>query len=359
MAAGQTGEAPAATTDSQRLDHTKVSGMQPVLSVDIGATKVRAALVDADGRVQAKRTIPTNAGTGPTAILPRIAELVRQVMGDAPRGRVAGIGVGAPGPLDPWNGIVYDPPNLPGWHALPLRDHLSKEFGLPVYLGNDANLAALGEARFGAGAGVADLIYVTVSTGVGGGIISRGRLFLGAKGLAGELGHTVVEARGPKCNCGNVGCLEMLASGPAIARRGAAAARRGASARLAEMAAAATRPVSAEMVVQAARDGDTVARGIVERAGFYIGVGVVSATHLLNPSLVVIGGGVAIGAGDMLLDAVRDTIQRRAMPAFLPLPVVPAALGDDAGLLGAAALVRGESADGGKPAVEMAGTGST
>ena len=323
--------------------------MDNTLCVDIGATRVRVAMVSAGGHVSARRTIPTLAEAGPAAILPRIAALMREVMREAPGGTVAGIGIGAPGPLDPWHGIIYDPPNLPGWHALHLRDAWSDAFGLPVYLGNDANLAALGESRYGAGRHVTDMVYLTISTGVGGGIISGGRLFLGAKGLAGEIGHTAVEARGPRCNCGNVGCLEMLASGPAIARRGAAAARRGASPTLAEMAARAGSPVSAEMVVRAAREGDTVARGIVERAGFYIGVGVVSVAHLLNPSLIVIGGGVAIGAGDMLLDAVRDTLHRRAMAAFLPLPVVPAALGDDAGLLGAAALVCGASPDGGSP----------
>ena len=321
--------------------------MEQTLCVDIGGTRVRVALVSSDGVVAVRRTMPTMAETGPDAVVSRIADLMRDVLRAAAPESVAGIGVGVPGPLDPWRGIIYDPPNLPGWHAMHLRDMWSEAFGLPVYLGNDANLAGLGEHRFGAGRGVRDMVYLTVSTGVGGGIISGGRLFLGGSGLAGEVGHTSVEARGPRCNCGNVGCLEMLASGPAVARRGAAAARRGASRGILE--AACGSQVTAEIVVRAARDGDTVARGIIERAGFYIGVGVVNLAHLLNPSLIVIGGGVAIGAGDMLLDAVRYTVQSRCMPAFLPLPVVPAALGDDAGLLGAAALVWGTSPDGGVP----------
>lgn len=183
------------------------------------------------------------------------------------------------------------------------------------------------------------MVYLTISTGIGGGIISKGRLLLGAGGLAGEVGHTSVEARGRRCNCGNRGCLEVMAAGPAIARRGAEAVRRGRAPGIAARAGGNPKAVTAETVVGAALAGDSVARQIVERAGFYVGVGVVNLVHTLNPQLIVIGGGVALGASDLLLDHVRATVAARAMPPFQrDLRILPASLGDDAGLLGALAL---------------------
>lgn len=316
------------------------------LCLDIGATRVRVALLTSDGAVLARNTILTLAKEGPDCTLPRIEATMREVISSAPGSRVAAIGVGAPGPLDPWRGIIYNPPNLPGWNALALKDRWEGEFGLPTCVGNDANLAGLGEHRFGAGRGVADMVYLTISTGIGGGIITNGRLLLGADGLAGEIGHTSVEARGRRCNCGNVGCLEVMASGPAIARQGARALRRGKAPGIGALVGENAAAVTAETVVEAARAGDAAARSIVERAGFYLGVGVVNLVHMLNPRLVVVGGGVAIGAGDMLLNPARAVVQQRAMPAFRrDLQLVPAALGDEAGLLGALALVLAETRD--------------
>jgi glucokinase len=190
-----------------------------VLAVDIGATRVRIAVIEEHGALLWRESLLTQAQNGPAVTLERIAAVIQQAMTSAPGGNVSAIGIGAPGPLDPWEGIIYDPPNLPGWDALPLKRIFQDRFGLPVYVGNDANLAGLGEYRYGAGRGVSDIVYLTISTGVGGGIISNGRLLLGADGLAGETGHMSVEARGPRCNCGNRGCLEVVASGPAIARR--------------------------------------------------------------------------------------------------------------------------------------------
>jgi glucokinase len=310
-----------------------------VLAIDIGATRVRVAVIDEGGAILWREGLLTLAADGPAATLSRIAAAMNRALASPHGSQVTAIGIGAPGPLDPWTGVIYNPPNLPGWDALPLGRLLQDQFGLPVHLGNDANLAALGEHRYGAGRGASDMVYLTISTGVGGGIISGGKLLLGADGLAGEIGHTSVQARGPRCGCGNFGCLEVMAAGPAIARHGARALRRGQSPGIAAGAGNHARAVTAEMVVGAALAGDRVARDIVQRAGFYIGVGTVNLLHTLNPRLVVIGGGVALGAGDLLLDAVRSTVAARAMPPFKrDLRILPASLGDDAGLLGALVL---------------------
>ncbi len=189
-----------------------------VVGVDLGGTQIRVCLADTGGEILREAKQPTLAREGLQPVLGRIKETIAQVLQGTPVADVLSIGVGSPGPLDPRTGVVIAPPNLPGWHDVPLRDILSQEFGLPVYVNNDANVAALAEQRFGAGRGCSDIVYLTISTGVGGGIICGGQLLLGAHGLAGEPGHITVEPDGPRCNCGNVGCLEVMAAGPAIAR---------------------------------------------------------------------------------------------------------------------------------------------
>jgi glucokinase len=306
------------------------------VAVDLGGTRFRVALCDARGALRARHTYPTESARGPDRILEHIASAIRTVLAAAPAdAEVAGIGVAAPGPLDPWRGLIYQAPNLPGWENLPLAERLAALTGYPVRVGNDANLAALGEHRFGAGRGVAHLVYVTVSTGVGGGIIVNNELWLGARGAAGEIGHTVIERYGPPCSCGNRGCVEALASGTAIARRAAAALAAGRPSRL---GAAGTQP-SAEAVARAAADGDALAIEILEEAARALAVGLVNLLHLCDPQLIVIGGGVA-RAGEHWWRALRDEVARRALPVYRQeLRLVPAALGDDAGLVGAAAMV--------------------
>ncbi|MEW6232294.1 MAG: ROK family protein [Chloroflexota bacterium] len=316
--------------------------LEVIIGADLGGTKIRSALFDVRGHLLARKSLPTLAFRGPDVVLGRIVACLREMVAAAQGQAILGIGLGAPGPLNPWTGVISTPPNLPGWHDVPLRDLLAQEFHLPVYVGNDANLAALGEHRFGAGKGVDDLIYITVSTGIGGGIISGGRLFLGADGAAGEVGHQTLDINGPRDRCGNVGCLEVLAAGPAIARQANEAIARGEATAIATLAQAENRPISAEHVERAARQGDRLAQQILERAGENIGVGVVNLLHLFNPRLVIIGGGVA-NAGELLLEPIRRTVQERAMEVFRRnLRIVPAALGDDAGLYGAVALVLSE-----------------
>jgi glucokinase len=311
-----------------------------IVGVDVGGTQIRAALADGEGRIIHRTSCLTLAEEGLEPVIGRIKGAIYEVMGSTDRGQVRGIGITAPGPLDPWKGIIMEAPNLSGWKNVPLKELMEEEFGLPVLVGNDANLAALAEQRFGAGQGVADLIYITVSTGIGGGIIIDNKLLLGAQGFAGEVGHHTIEAHGPRCNCGNIGCLEALAAGPAIARCARELIRNGIGTTIADLVDGDLDKITAREVNQAAQAGDPVAIELFRQAGFYIGVGIVNLLHLFNPSLIVIGGSVT-KAGDLLFEPIRATVRERAMASYYweDTPIVPAALGDDVGLLGAVALV--------------------
>ena len=315
-----------------------------IVGVDLGGTRIRACLADERGTILARANRLTLAEEGLDAVLRRIVEAVREAIGKHKASEITGLGITAPGPLDPKTGVIFTPPNLPGWHNVPLKAILEKELGLPVYAGNDANLAALGERHFGAGQGVDDLIYITVSTGIGGGVIACGKLLVGAAGAAAEVGHHTIDIHGPRCNCGNVCCLEVLAAGPAIARQAIAAIQRGEETLMATLAQQAGDVVTAAHVTRAAHAGDAVAGRIMRQVGEYIGVGVVNLLHLFNPRLVIIGGGVAMGAGELLFGPIREMVQERAMEIYRPTRIVPADLGDDVGLLGAVALVLTERA---------------
>ena len=247
--------------------------------------------------------------------------------------------MGVAGPIDQ-NGVVLSPPNLPGWDNTPLRSLWEEEFRVPVYIGNDCNLAALGEYRFGAGMGRDNIVYIAIGTGIGGGVIIDGRLFTGSGGLATELGHMTIDPSGPRCNCGNTGCLEALASGTAIARAAVERIQCGEASTITRLATSDLGRVTAETVQTAAISGDKLARDVIERAGRDLGIGITNLLHLFNPELVIIGGGVAM-MGELILNPARKTVAERAMPGFI-VPIVPSSLGDDAGLLGAVALV-GES----------------
>ncbi len=312
------------------------------LTVDLGGTQIRAALCDATGRIHRRVQDLTRAVEGQDAVIDRIKRALTQALGDTPRDRVRGIGIAAPGPLDPKAGVIVFAPNLFGWHNVPLRQIIQDHFGLPTFLGNDANLAALAEHRFGAGRGVRHLIYITVSTGIGGGIIEDGRLLLGARGFAAEVGHHTVEAEGPLCNCGNVGCLEMMSAGPAIARTAREAIERGAQSVLSSMVEGDLDRITGRLVYEAALQDDAVAIDALHRAGHYLGVGIVNLLHLFNPELIIIGGSVA-KAGDFLFDPMWETIRARSHPIYWEhLRIVPPELGDDVGLLGALALILSE-----------------
>jgi len=309
-----------------------------ILALDLGGTRFRLALVDQTGKLHRRFVALTHAEDGREQVLRRIKEAAREMTSSVGLETVQGMGIAAPGPIDPVSGVLLTPPNLPGWENTPLKSLFEEEFRFPVYVGNDANLAALGEHRYGAARGVDDFVYITISTGIGGGIISGGRLLLGAKGLAGEVGHMTIDLQGPQCSCGNTGCWEAMASGSAIARTAIERIKGGRESVITSLVGAELEKVTAETVEQAARSGDPLAQEVMAEAGTLIGVGLVNLIHIFNPRLIVIGGGVS-KAGDLIFEPARRIIAQRAMPPFREVEIIPAALGDDAGLLGAAVLV--------------------
>ena len=313
--------------------------MKSYIGVDLGGTNIRAERFTPEAASLARFELKTNAHEGPRPVLDRLVQVIQKVT-PADRGELGGIGIGAPGPLDPKAGVVIKAANLPGWENVPLRDVLQARFGVPVWLGNDANLAALAEWKYGAARGHDDVLYLTISTGIGGGIISGGRVITGARGMGGEVGHTIaVGPDGPLCGCGQRGCLESVASGPAIARRAVERIREGVQSRILALAPGGLADVSAETVGRAADEGDRLAREVVGDAGAHLGRSIASLMHIFNPSIVVIGGGVS-QMGDVLFDAVRAGVQKFAQTEayWKNCPIVPAALGEEVGLLGGLAL---------------------
>lgn len=305
-----------------------------ILTVDLGGTQIRAARYTPDGRLEKRVAVPTPADEGPEAVLNRMEETVRAVWPEDGT-PVAALSVSAPGPVDAHRGVVRFTPNIARWKDVPLRDRMAGTFGIPTFVSNDANLAALGEFRFGAGQSVRDLVYLTISTGIGGGVIIDGRLFEGGQGLGGEVGHMVIEPDGPPCGCGGHGCLEAVASGTAIARDARAVVERGEPSLLARYW---PEEITAQTVAEAAAKGDELSRRIFARAGFYIGLAIVSLMYLFSPALFILGGSV-VKAGDLLLEPLRQTVRERAQRVYWGnTPIVQATLGDDGVLLGALAL---------------------
>ena len=308
-----------------------------VLALDVGGTQIRAALCDRSGAIHARMAVPTAGREGTEAVMNRIEHALREVW--LPQADAGAIGVSAPGPLDPWTGVVFRCHNIPGWDDYPLAEILRRRLGLPVVVGDDANLAALAEQRYGAGRGHDNLIYLTISTGVGSGIVVDGRLLLGARGIGAEAGCMIVDAGGPPCPSGSHrGCLESLVSGPAIARRMRERIARG------ERSSLVATPgglgeITAHEVAEAAQAGDPLATDVLREAGVYLGLGLVSLLHLFNPEVIVVGGSVC-KAGALLLEPAREVVRQQCLTDryWRELSMVPAALGDDVALVGAAAL---------------------
>jgi glucokinase len=306
--------------------------MSCYIAVDVGGTLIRAACYQDNSSTPSKvERIPTRM-SGENA-LARIISLIREVW--PIEDEVASIGVAAPGPLDPYKGIVFNAPNIEGWINFPLQSHLEEAFNTNVAIGNDANLAALGESSYGAGQGHSHLIYVTVSTGIGGGIIVGDQLLLGHQGLAAEIGHVTVQPDGPLCGCGHRGHLEAIASGPAIARWFEEQLETGAQSSLD----ISQKPITAKMIGNAAADGDQLAIQAFTRAGEFLGLALTGFIHIFNPTIIIIGGGVS-RTGALLLDPLRKKMEEQVLsPQYLEvLTITTAALGDDAGLAGALAL---------------------
>lgn len=306
-----------------------------IVAGDLGGTNFRTALIDRAGRLHYRTSTQTNAEKGPAVVIEMMVGQFRAAIERAGNGRILAVSTTAPGPLDPWSGLVFQPPNLPGWNEVPLRDILEERLGKPAFVSNDANAAALAEHRFGAGRGTRHLIYVTVSTGVGGGVITNDRLLLGAHGASGEIGHIVVDPAGPRCNCGNRGCVESLASGPAITSHFIDRMREGRDTTLAGLP---IEQITTTRIVMAAESGDGLAIDVLAEAGRWLGIAIANMLHLFDPEIVVIGGGVS-KAGELIFAPMRAEIDQRTMEHFREnYRIAMASLGDDVCLYGAAAI---------------------
>jgi glucokinase len=313
--------------------------MAHFIGVDMGGTNLKAGVVDTnDGAVSGLTTIPTLAHEGPQAVMHRMAGLVQSVAAHCQdMGRIQGIGIGVPGVLDLEHGLTLFLPNLPGaWPDVPLRDTIARLTGLTTVILNDARSITFGEWRFGAGRGVETIACFAIGTGIGGGLVIDGKLHLGIGGTGGELGHQVIDFNGPQCGCGNRGCLEVYASGPAIAAMGAKAVLQGLTTKIGAMVDYDLNRITPELICQAAQEGDAIARGIYELAGMYIGVAAANLCVVLGPQRIVIAGGVA-KAGELLLDPIRRTVRERVkvMPVE-QVEIMPSKLGVIAGVIGAA-----------------------
>lgn len=310
-----------------------------VLGIDIGGTSFTVGAVLEDGsRVAAMQNAPTIAESGADIVLDRIIGLTRAVMDETqaadPSATFIGVGAGAPGPLDTKSGLVLLTPNL-GWVDYPLAERLHQGLRLPVVIDNDANCAVLGEWWMGAARGTKHAIGFTIGTGIGGGIIVNGRLYHGASDCAGEIGHTTIDSNGRRCACGNYGCLEAYASGPAIARRATEAIEAGAESRLPALVGGELSRITAQLVYEAAEAGDELAREVVHDTAHFLGAGVANLVNVFNPEVVVVCGGVR-RAGDLLFAPLRREVARRAFkPAVAAVRILPSEL-DTPGVQGAA-----------------------
>lgn len=314
--------------------------MKKYIGVDLGGTNIKAGLVDMEaGRVIASTSIPTLAREGHDAVLQRMVDVVKRVLTEnhLTTAEVGGIGVGLPGVVDLENGTTKFLPNLPGtWPNVPVRQVISDQTGIPVSLLNDVRAITLGEWRFGAGKGVDTMACFAIGTGVGGGLVIDNKLNLGLGGAAGELGHQIIDYNGPRCGCGNHGCLEAFASGPAIAALGMKAVVQGLTTSIGKLVDYDLNKISADVIARAANDGDQVAREIWEQVGAYYGFAIANIVVAVGPRKVVMAGGVA-AAGELLLTPIRRTLKERI--SFMPIDkveIVSAQLGNNAGVMGLA-----------------------
>jgi glucokinase len=307
-----------------------------ICGVDLGGTKINTGIIDYNGNVLESIKVLTNAQEGAEAGINRICESILQVLkltGLQIRD-LKGIGIGSPGPLDTKKGIILYTSNLPGWGNIHIIDIIKEKLKIPVKIINDANAAALGEFLFGEGRGINNLLYVTISTGIGGGAVIGGKLYGGANSNAVEIGHMTIDINGPKCGCGNYGCFEALASGTAIARFAKNFIESGRDSQIKFLSG--NEPIRAEHVFEAARNKDKLALEIIDREAFYLGVGIANLINLYNPQRIVLGGGVS-NELEMFYEKMIDTIRKRALKSNVDIcEIVKTKLGSDIGIIGAA-----------------------
>lgn len=310
------------------------------IGIDVGGTNVKIALVDEKGKIKYSNSVPTRAEMGYEYTVNNIKQAIYDLLKETklePK-NIEGIGFGFPGQVDYKSGIVRLAPNIPGWVDVPIAKLIEDEFHIPTRVDNDVRCAALGELNFGAGKGCENLICITVGTGIGSGLIVNGKLVRGASNAAGEIGHIKLQMNdGPICGCGDTGCLEAFASGPSIVAMAEDYIRGGKSTKFREMAN--SNPITPYIVCEAAKAGDPVAKRIFTIMGEYIGIGMASVVNLLNPEKIIVGGGVA-DAGELLMTPLKETLKKRAMKiAGEAVEVVPAQLGNTAGVIGASLLI--------------------
>jgi glucokinase len=310
-----------------------------VIGVDLGGTNARAALVTREGEVLCQARQPSAADQPAAATIAQIVAACEEVLRaqGVAAAEVLGIGIGLPGIMDSESGVCFWSPNFPHWKDVPIGPAVSEALGVPAFILNDAKCAALGELLFGAGKGVRNMVMITLGTGIGGAFVVDGRLLIGPNGSIGEVGHHTVDPKGRRCGCGNYGCWEAMCARDAIIERAERALQSGRASRLRRLAGRGE--VTPGLVSRAAEEGDALAREVLDETGFYIGVGVANLINMLNPERFVIGGGIA-QAGELLFAPIRRTVDSRAVPLQRgTAEIVPAALGDQAGVVGAAVLV--------------------
>ena len=312
------------------------------IGIDVGGTNVKIALVDGEGKIIYSNSVPTYAQMGYEYTVNNIKQAIKDLMKETNTEAkdIQGIGFDFPGQVDCKTGVVKNAPNIPGWVNVPIAQMIEDEFHIPTRIDNDVRCAALGELKFGAGRGCENFVCITVGTGIGSGLVINGKVVRGAANAAGEIGHIKLQMEdGPLCGCGDSGCLEAFASGPSIVAMAQEYLKGGKSAKFRELAG--DGEITPYIVAKAAEAGDPVAKRIFEKMGYYIGMGLTSVINLLNPEKIIIGGGVA-ECGDLLLDPIRRTINDRAMEVQREaVEIVPAELGNSAGVIGASMLVEG------------------
>ncbi len=309
-----------------------------VIGVDLGGSKILTAMVDIKGEILSSDHRTTPAAEGPEAVIQIMLDSIKRTIDQAGinTGELEAICIGAPGLSNPETGVVFTSPNLPRWLDVPLKSIIEDKIGVKTFLINDANAAALGEMYFGAAKGARNFIYITISTGIGGGIVIDGEIYTGSLGTAGEIGHMTIDTNGPHCNCGNTGCWETLASGTALAREARQRITAGAKTSIIEYAGGNIDEINAEVVHKAAQQGDTLAKELIAQTSYYIGVGLTNLINIFNPELIVIGGGLS-NIGDILLEPAYKVAGERAYKvAFESVRFARAELDKNSGVIGAA-----------------------
>lgn len=322
---------------------TSQTSQSVFIGIDLGGTTLKAALVGPTGEILEEKRIDTEL-RNPETLFKQVIDTALSLRDDKSAGaRVAGIGIGIPGLVNSKTNRIEVMPNLPALSEIDITSELSSQTGLPVILDNDANAAAYGELQVGASRGRREVFFITLGTGIGAGLIINGQIYRGAAGFAGEFGHMTIDPEGIECACGNIGCLETIASGPNIVRRTRERLYRDRTSSLSRLAIPRDREFTAEDIARAAREGDEMAQVMMERTGMFLGIALAAVVNLLNVEMVVMGGGV-MDAGDLILKpTIKETRRRAFPPSFNSCEIVIAKLGATAGMIGAALMARDQS----------------